>query len=194
MRVTAVRTVAVAVIAGISAVSPSLGAQQATPAPGAAPSAPAVAPRPGDVESIDAILAALYASISGPAGQPRDFDRLRSLMAPNARFIPTGMRQAGGGVMRSWTLDEYIAAAGPGLTANGFFEREIGRTMERFGNVVHVMSAYDSKRTLQDAQPFQRGVNSIQLWYDGARWWVVNVFWQAETPTHPIPDRYLRAP
>lgn len=190
----AVRTVAIGLIAAISAVSPSLAAQQTTPAPSPAPAAPAVAPRPGDVESIDAILAALYASISGPAGQPRDFDRLRSLMAPNARFIPTGIRQTGGGVLRSWTLDEYIAAAGPGLTANGFFEREIGRTMERFGNIVHVMSAYDSKRTLQDAQPFQRGVNSIQLWYDGARWWVVNVFWQAETPAHPIPDRYLRAP
>ena len=165
---------------------------QAPTAAATAPAAPAApAAKPEDVASVDAIIAALYDVISGPAGQPRDWDRFRSLMAPNARLVPTGRRD-GRGVMRSLTADEYARTIGPQLEQGGFFERELGRKVERFGNVVHLMSAYDSKRTLQDAAPFARGVNSIQLWFDGQRWWVVTIFWQAESPDTPIPAELLR--
>lgn len=150
--------------------------------------------RAQDVESVDAILAALYDVISGPAGQARDWDRFRSLMVPGARLIPTGRTPQGAGRMRVMTPDEYVQTAGTQLEANGFFEREIGRTMERYGNIVHVMSAYDSKRRADDAEPFARGINSIQLWNDGTRWWVVSIFWEAETPANPIPTQYLRRP
>lgn len=153
--------------------------------------APAANPR--DVESIDAIMAAVYDVISGPAGQARDWDRFRSLMAPQARLIPTGIdRATGEAVLRAWTAEEYIAEVGPRLERDGFFERELGRKMERYGNIVHLMSAYDSKRTLQDAQPFARGVNSFQLWFDGRRWWVVTIYWEAETPNTPIPTELLQ--
>lgn len=166
-----------------------VAAQQPTPAAAAATPA-----RPADVASVDAILHALYESISGPKDQERDWPRLRSLLVPGARFMPTGRTAQGEGRMRMWNVDEYIAAAGPGLMRNGFFEREIGRTMERYGNVVHVMSAYDSKYLPTDPQPFARGINSIQLWNDGARWWVVSIFWESETPSNPIPASMLRTP
>lgn len=153
--------------------------------------APAANPR--DVESIDAIMAAVYDVISGPAGQARDWDRFRSLMAPQARLIPTGINRATGeAVLRAWTAEEYITEVGPRLERDGFYERELGRKMERYGNIVHLMSAYDSKRTLQDAQPFARGVNSFQLWFDGRRWWVVTIYWEAETPDTPIPAELLQ--
>lgn len=158
------------------------------PAP-AVPSTPAA--RPADVESIDGIMAAVYDVISGPAGQKRDWDRFRSLMLPGARLIPTGRNQAGEGVARVWSAEEYIERAGPGLERGGFYERELGRKLERYGNVVHLMSAYDSKRTPEDATPFARGINSFQLWNDGKRWWVVTIFWEAETPANPIPADYL---
>ncbi|MGZ8379848.1 MAG: DUF6265 family protein [Gemmatirosa sp.] len=158
----------------------------------AASTAPAA--RPADVASVDAILAALYDVISGPAGQKRDWDRMRSLFAPGARLIPTGRRPDGTFSMRSWTVDEYIANAGVGLETNGFFEREIGRRTETYGNVVHAFSSYDSKRTLADPQPFARGINSIQLWNDGKRWWVVTVFWEGERPDNPIPAQYIGTP
>lgn len=183
---------AVVTLAALSGLlASSTGAQSpaaATPAP-----APAAA-NPADVASVDAILAALYASISGPAGAERDWPRFRTLMAPGARLMPTGRTAQGEGRMRVWTSEEYITAASPGLMRNGFYEREIGRTMERYGNIVHVMSAYDSKRTLEDPEPFQRGINSIQLWNDGARWWIVSIFWEAETPANPIPPAMLRMP
>jgi hypothetical protein len=164
--------------------------------PGAAPAATAAAPaaRPADVASVDAILAALYDVISGPAGQKRDWDRMRSLFAPGARLIPTGRRPDGTFSMRSWTVEEYIANAGPSLESGGFFEREIGRRTETYGNMVHAFSSYDSKRTLADAQPFARGINSIQLWNDGRRWWVVTVFWEGERPDNPIPAQYVGTP
>jgi hypothetical protein len=148
---------------------------------------------PADVASIDAIVCALYASISGPKGAPRDFERLRSIMAPEARFVPTGRTATGSARYRSWNVDEYIAAAGPGLVAGGFFESEIGRTTTSFGNVWHIMSAYDSRRALGEA-PFQRGVNSIQLFNSGTRWFVLSVMWDAERPDLPIPAALLQPP
>jgi hypothetical protein len=139
------------------------------------------AARPEDVASIDAILAALYDVISGPAGQARDWDRFRSLFLPGAaRLIAVG-RDPQTGAARHVAMDAqgYAERVGPRLERDGFFEREIGRREDRFGNVVHVFSAYESLHTLSDPEPFARGVNSIQLLHDGTRWWIVTVFWDS---------------
>jgi hypothetical protein len=159
-----------------------------------APPSSSVPARPSDVASIDAIVASLYDVISGPAGQKRDWDRFRSLFAPNARLIPTGRRADGAQVMRTMTPEEYAAAVGPQLENGGFFEREIGRQMEQFGGIAHVFSAYDSKRLPTDAAPFARGINSIQLVTDGTRWFVLTVLWDSERSNNRIPDRYLAKP
>ncbi|MBX3147504.1 MAG: hypothetical protein KF785_12120 [Gemmatimonadales bacterium] len=171
----------------------------ATLAPGASFGQAAPPPPPaktGDVESVDAIIKALYDVISGPAGQVRDWDRFRSLFAPGARLIPTGRDQQGKGRIASiWSPEEYAAVAGKRLEESGFFEREIGRVEERFGNVVHAFSSYDSKRTLEDPKPFSRGINSIQMLTDGTRYYIVSIFWDSETGSNPIPAKYLnRAP
>jgi hypothetical protein len=164
-----------------------------SPAPAAAPAASTPAANPADVASIDAILAALYDVISGPAGQKRNWDRMRSLFVPGARLMPTGRRPDGTGGMQVWTVDEYISRVGPRLEEMGFFERELARRTERYGNIVHAFSTYDSKRAASDPQPFARGINSIQLWNDGRRWWVVTVFWEGERPDNPIPEKYLKS-
>ena len=156
-----------------------------------APVPPPPPAKPEDVNSIDAIMKAVYDVISGPAGQKRDWNRMRSLFIPGARLIPTGRGQDGKHGARVWSLEEYITRAGPGLEEGGFFERELGRVEERYGNIVHLMSAYDSKRTAADEKPFARGVNSFQLMYDGSRWWVVTIYWQGETPDNPIPAKFL---
>ena len=158
-------------------------------APAAAPVTPAADAK--DVESVDAIIAALYDVISGPAGQKRNWDRMRSLFVPNARLIPIAHRPGNPAVARTLTVEEYITLAGASLERDGFFEREIGRVEERFGDMVHAFSTYDSKRTLADEKPFMRGINSIQLMNDGTRWWVVTVFWESERAGNPLPDRYL---
>jgi len=148
--------------------------------------------RAEDVATIDGILSALYESISGPAGAERDWPRMRSLFVPDGRLMPTGKRADGTGVRLSWGVEEYITRAGPGLKENGFFEREIGRRTDQFGQVVQVFSTYESRRAATDPEPFMRGINSIQLWNDGSRWWVVSILWQNESPDTPIPAQYLR--
>lgn len=151
-----------------------------------------IAPNPKDVGSIDGILAALYDVISGPAGQKRDWDRLRTLFIPEARLIPTGKRPDGTFSKRVMSVEDYINTSGPFLEKNGFFESEIGRKTEQFGGVVHVFSTYESRKAAADEKPFMRGINSIQLWNDGTRWWVVTIFWQNENPDTPIPAKYLQ--
>jgi hypothetical protein len=145
---------------------------------------------PADVQSVDAILAALYDVISGPAGQARDWARFRSLFIPDARLIPVRHSKTGAGAdVLPLSVEQYQERATP-LLVTGFFEHGIHNTTENFGDVVHVFSTYESRRT-KDGQPFQRGINSIQLLKDGNRYWVVNIYWDAETPTNPIPAKYL---
>ena len=157
-----------------------------------APAADAHPARAEDVGSMDAIVKILYDVISGPAGQARDWDRFRSLFAPGARLVPTGKNADGTARIRAISPDEYATMAAAGLEKSGFFEREIGRTTERYGNIVQLFSAYDSKRKAEDATPFARGINSIQLWFDGKRWYVLTIFWEAETPENPVPSKYLK--
>jgi hypothetical protein len=154
----------------------------------------AVAAKPEDVASIDAIIAAVYASISGPAGQ-RDWDRLRSLFHASARLIPCAPspqdKEKGLTVTRVFTIEEFIKAIEPRVKAEGFFEREIARRVERFGAVAHVFSTYESRHAEDDPKPFARGINSIQLFFDGKRWWTVTIFWDSERPGQAIPGEYL---
>jgi len=153
-----------------------------------APKPPAA--RPDDVKSIDAIVAALYDVISGPAGQKRDWDRMKSLFVPGARLIPTAVSPSGT-TARVLDVDGYIQRASATLERDGFFEREVSRKMEAFGNIAHLFSTYESRHTLADPAPFARGINSIQLMKDGDRWWIVTVYWDAERPGNSIPAQYL---
>lgn len=149
---------------------------------------------PDDVGSLDAIVTALYDVISGPAGQRRDWDRMRAMFAPGARLIPAVYRPDSVPSLRVWDVEQYIAQVGPRLESAGFFEREIARRTERYGGAAHVFSTYESRRTSADPVPFARGINSIQLFFDGKRWWIVTIFWEAERPNHPIPGLYLKSP
>ena len=197
-----------AVLSGAAACHPGLSQARpatATPAPAAAPAAtpaqaaspgttqgPPPAPRPGDVETIDAIITALYASISGPAGEARDWNRFRSLFAPGARLIPLARPANAPPVPRVLSPDDYVQRSGEFLTRYGFTEREIARRVDRFGGIAQVFSTYEGRFQAADAPSTPpRGINSIQLAYDGTRWWVVTVFWDSERADNPIPAEYL---
>jgi hypothetical protein len=141
---------------------------------------------------MDAIIAALYAVISGPAGK-RDWDRFRSLFIPGARLIPASKQPTGEVSLRVLTVEEYIERAGPRLEKEGFYEHEVARRTESFAGIAHVFSTYESRHNRDEPKPFQRGINSIQLMSDGRRWWVVTVFWQGEDKNNPVPPRYLKS-
>jgi len=147
---------------------------------------------PADVASIDAIITAAYDSISGPAGQKRDWARERSLFYPGARLIPTAKPDESNNLAPEMLdVDGFIARVEPYFAEHGFYEKEIARRTEQFGQLAHVWSTYESRHNSDDPKPFMRGINSIQLFYDGSRWWIVTIYWQQESPEHPIPERYL---
>jgi hypothetical protein len=89
-------------------------------------------------------------------------------------------------------------ASGFGLPASDITPRgsfaastEVSRKVDQFGGIAHVFSTYEARRKADDAQLLARGINSIQLFNDGKRWWIVSVYWQAERPDSPIPAAYL---
>jgi hypothetical protein len=158
-----------------------------TDKPAAAPSQEGF--RPADVKSRDAIVAALYDSISGPAGE-RDWVRFRSLFIPEAQLVATFKDKSGKLTYKSMTVQGYVDGAGKYFKEHGFYEREISRKLENFGSITHIFSTYESRETA-DGKPFERGINSIQLFDDGTRWWAIDVYWTGETPENPVPPRYL---
>ncbi|HEY0368723.1 MAG TPA: hypothetical protein VGC85_03930 [Chthoniobacterales bacterium] len=148
---------------------------------------------PADVDSIDAIIRAAYDVISGPAG-PRDADRERSLFWPGARLNPTAADAGASNVQlapQMLDVEGFIARGEKYFASQSFYETEIARRVEEFGQIAHVWSTYESRHDPRDPEPFMRGINSFQLFYDGARWWIVGIFWQHETAESPIPTKYL---
>lgn len=170
---------------------PPAAAQSApasSPIPPAASAIPAA--RPADVSSMDAVIKAVYDVISGPGDRQRDWNRMRSLFVPGARLIAVHAGKGGPNVARVLSVEDYIRLAAPLMAKNGFFERESHRTVERFGDIAQVFSTYESRYAETDAKPFQRGINSFQLMFDGRRWWVVTIYWQGESSDRPIPKQY----
>ena len=149
---------------------------------------------PADVSSLDAIMKAVYDVISGDAGKARDWDRFRSLFHKDARLIPSGKNAQTGVVgARVLTPEDYITRSGPFLEKEGFHERELARHVDQYGNIAQVFSTYHAFKKADDKEPFMRGINSFQLLNDGKRWWVVTIYWQAETPDNLIPKQFLKS-
>lgn len=151
----------------------------------AVPKAPA---DPKDVSTIDGIIKAFYETISGPKGQPRQWGRDRTLYMPSVRFVSMNERdnKISAGIM---THQQYVNAVDRSLTGSGFHEREINRVVRRFGNVAHVFSTYEF--TNDEKTEKGRGVNSIELYWDGTRWWIAFASWDEERPGNPISKEFL---
>jgi Domain of Unknown Function (DUF1080) len=167
---------------------PSSGSPQASSATASAEPAA----NPADVASIDAILRTAYDTISGAAGQQRNWDRFRSLFVSGARLAAVVPDHKGGFRSVVFSADEYIKQGDPYFQKNGFFEHEVARRTERFADIAQVFSTYESRHADDDPKPFERGINSFQLMNDGDRWWIVTIFWQGETPGSPIPKEFLQ--
>jgi hypothetical protein len=145
-----------------------------------------------DVKSVDAIIGAFYTLSGGAAGETRDWDRYRSLFLPQARLIAA--RPGAGGAAGAMILgiDEYVSSNRKYFEKGGFFDSEIGRRTDAYGQIAHVWSVYESRHAKEAPEPYSRGINSIELLKDGDRWWIVSVFWDFERPDNPIPPEYLK--
>ena len=147
-----------------------------------------VAPRPEDVGSVDGVLKAFYEVTNIAPGAPRQWARDRTLYVPWIHFVSIHDGKDGPEVT-SWTHPEFVAATEPLLKA-GFQERELKRRVSRYGNIAHVESSYET-RSGTDNPKVSRGVNFLELFFDGTRWWVASAVWQGESPRTPIPSELL---
>jgi len=130
--------------------------------------------------AIGAVIDEMYAMISGPKG-PRDWSRQANCFHPKARQIRTWIDADGLATFRSMGLVEYARDTTPFFAENDFFEVEIGRRIDLFGNIAHVWSAYEARGALGDAEPERRGINSIQLFKDPRLGWrIMAMIWDNE--------------
>ena len=146
--------------------------------------AAAPAPSQADLAGIDAAIRGVYEVISGPPGQKRDFDRMRSLFAPGATLKAIGPKGLRGG-----SLDDYISRNKDVLEREGFTERELGRRLEVWGGLATAWSAYDGRTA--NGSFHERGINSFQLVKIDGKWLVASILWQEETPDDPLPRDLL---
>jgi hypothetical protein len=160
--------------------------QQASPVVVSSPAA-----RAADVKSIDGIVAALYDVISGGIGQPRDWNRMRSLFIPEARIMAIGpKRDSKDFALRILSVSDYIASSGPVLIETGFREKELSRKTEQWGELAQVFTTYET--VTEKDKAVKRGINSVQLMHDGTRWWIISLLFEAERANLTLPDDYLK--
>ena len=133
-----------------------------------------------DEEAIGAAVDEMYAMISGPAG-PRDWSRQDKCFLPEARQVRTWVDGDGRAVKQSMGLEDYSRDTQPFFDANAFYEVETSRRIDVFGNIAHVWSAYEARRSPDDSEPERRGINSIQLFNDPDRGWrIIHMIWDNE--------------
>jgi hypothetical protein len=140
--------------------------------------------KPSDVDSINHLMTAIYDVISGPPG-PRDWDRFRSLFVPEARLTST-VKNPDRSAIRLMSVEDFVKGGGSYFDTHPFFEAAIVNKVQRFGNIAQVFSSYES-RNAKEEKPFVRGVNSMQMFYDGKRWWMLSILWDEESPNNPLP-------
>lgn len=150
-----------------------------------------VEPRAEDVGSIEGIVKASYETISGGVGVPRQWGRDETLFDPNVRFVAVERDPKSGAIVAMITThQEFVDEADGTIVKEGFTERELAHTVQRFGNVATVLSSYEGKNA-STGKVITRGVNIFQLYYDGKRWWILSMVWDQETPANPIPAALL---
>jgi hypothetical protein len=143
-----------------------------------------------DARSVDAIVGTLYDVISGDANTPRDWARFRNLFKPESRLIPTRKTETGDFTLKALTPEEYIQLF-TSRVATGFFERELHNKTEVYGTIAHVFSTYET-REAKEGPVTNRGINSIQLLKCKDRYYIVNIFWCAESLGFPLPAQYIK--
>jgi hypothetical protein len=142
-----------------------------------------------DTRTVDSTIATLYEVISGGPNVPRDWNRFKNLFKPEGKLIPTRKDEQGNLITKAFSPDEYIELFAPRIPT-GFFERELSRKTEEFGTVVHAFSTYET-RDKKEGPVTNRGINSIQLFKDNNRYYIITIFWCAESMGYALPDKYL---
>lgn len=148
--------------------------------------------KPADVNTLDGLMRAFYEVVNTAPEDGRQWDRDRTLYVPWVRFIATSTDAAGKVKTHIWTHQQYVDATEP-LVAGGFKEWEVSRKTKQYGNIAHIDSVYEGKVMGDGKVERFKGLNSVEAYFDGSRWWISSVMWMSESPDHPIPAELLSA-
>ena len=150
-----------------------------------------IAPRSEDVSSIDGIIKAYYEVVSGPAGQPRQWERDATLYIPNVRFVIITEDAEGNATAKSMTHQEFADSSDASLGGKAFYEHEKHRVIHRVGSIAHVLIT--GEQATAPNGPFTvSGLDSLELLWDGKRWWIAGAnLWEINAKKHPMPAEFL---
>jgi hypothetical protein len=169
---------------------PALRAQSPDTPLAAVPACPSTA-------TLDQLIAAIDAAVSGPGNKDRTC--FRELFLPDARLIPVRIAADGTATPRILTVQDWIDAVAKRGSAV-FYEHQVKVRTESWAHIAHLWSTYETRAApdatspegkLPEGKLMDRGINSIQAIFDGKRWQVIEITWQAQTPSDPVPEKYL---
>jgi len=143
-----------------------------------------------NVSTLNGIMKAYYDVVTVKKGGKVYYERDSLLHWPGAVVGSAGVGKSGKPVFHSMSLKRFHELSDPALERDGFYEKEISRKVEKFGSIYHVWSTYES-RNVPGGPIIERGINSIELYFDGTRFWILSWFFDGERKDNPIPEKYL---
>jgi hypothetical protein len=151
---------------------------------------PKLEPRADDVLSLDGIIKAYFEVVSGPAGKPREWSRDATLYIPNVRFVIVKEGAKGKTAAQSMTHQEFADDSEAARGGKAFYEREIHRIVHRAGNMAHVLSTA-AQSASANGPALGHSIDSLDLYWDGTRWWIASAnIWEVN-PGHALPSEFL---
>ena len=144
-----------------------------------------------DQRELDALMQAFYEVISFEEGGAPDWDCMADLFSKHARITRVTPE-----AIDYLDLSSFRAMAEELLEVGAFtsfFERELDRRMDRFGEVIHVASAYETRTSPGAVDYLERGVNSLQLIREDGSWKIVSLCWDINAPFEPSGLHFTRS-
>jgi hypothetical protein len=124
---------------------------------------------------IDDLMDLFYRVVSFEEGGSPDWESMTRLFSRQARITRVTPEAVDYLDLKSFRdLAEELIEVG---AFTSFFEREIARRVERFGSVMHVASAYETKISPDAVDYIERGVNSLQLVHEDGSWKICSLCW-----------------
>ncbi|WP_407484191.1 hypothetical protein [Elizabethkingia meningoseptica] len=143
-----------------------------------------------DVQSIDTIIKASYEVVSGEKGAKRQWERDLFLHHPKAIYSFTDRTNPKHNQV-TMTIGEFHKETDDMIIQTAFFETEINREVRTFGNIAHVWSTYETQLE-KDGPVVRRGINSIQLFFENNRWYIISWIFDKELDNNRIPKTFDR--
>ena len=143
-----------------------------------------------NVHTIDSIVSSIYQVVSGAKGEARDWALHKTIFHPEGQIISNYVNEKGEYQVLFLSVDEYMEKYKDYFKNMNLYEKDSNRVIEINNNMAHVFSTFESYKSPHDSIPYKIGTASIQLYNDGNRWYVLNMYYKNETKKDKVPKKY----